>query len=664
MSYERKIVEYLENGKFICGFVARDNGNRLHIINQHNRELNLPQNRIIHCNEAAIPPTAAKDQIIADLGETSRRRDNLARMINLDEIWKLVSEKPEEAYGVDFLASLYFGDDHTDDQRAAFLRAVIGNRLYFKYKADSIQVHSPEKVEQIKHMQEKEKQEEDFIAVNTAALHQIREKGTLPESWEEKDFTLEVLKEYYLFGKDSPKQELARKLIKSAQLTGPHDIFHLMVKAGIWDKNENIPLLKNELPTVFSAAVMEEVEKMAIPATDQLLAGGRKDLRQLPVLTIDGPSTRDFDDALHIEKQGENYLVGVHITDVSLFVRPGTAVFDESLKRGTSIYFPEKPLAMLPRELSEEKLSLLSDQDRPAVSFMILLSPTAEVLKYEVVHSVIKVKRQLTYEGADLLMKEDRELATLAALGKVLRQRRVNNGALILPVPELHIKINPDDTIEIKRAAVDTPSKILIAEFMILANTLGAQFVADREAPGLFRCQMEPRQRIIDGFEKDLVKVIQQRKRLSPMALLTTPKAHSGVGAPQYTTITSPIRRLLDLIMQIQISSLVQNRGIFFTKKDMKNYGNIILTTLEKANQAKYLRQRYWILKYLKGKTGERIPASVIDSGPRRVHLFLEEYLLDAELPINRSFRVSAGDTILVKLAKVDPLSNILKIEW
>jgi len=664
MSLERKIVEYLENGKFICGFVSRDSGSRLHLVNQNNRELNLPQNRIIYCNKETSPPTSAKVEIIADLGETSRRRDELARTINLDEIWELVSEKPEEAYGVDFLASLYFGDDPTDDQRAAFLRAVIGNRLYFKYKADGIQIYSPEKVDQIKHMQEKEKQEEKFIAVNTAALRQIREKGIVPDSWERKDFTLQILREYYLFGKDSPNQELARKLIKSAQLTGPHDIFHLMVKAGVWDKNENIPLLKNDIPTVFSEAAMEEVEKMILPATDQLLAGNRKDLRHLPVLTIDGPATRDFDDALHIEKQGENYLAGVHITDVSLFVKPGTALFDETLKRGTSIYFPEKPLAMLPRELSEEKLSLLINQDRPAVSFMVLLSPTAEVLRYEVIHSVIKVKRQLTYEEADLQVKEDRELATLAALGKILRQRRVNNGALILPVPELHIKINPDDTIEIKRAAVDTPSKILIAEFMILANTLGAQFVADREAPGLFRCQMEPRQRIIDGFEKDLIKVIQQRKRLSPMALLTTPKVHSGVGAPQYTTITSPIRRLLDLIMQIQISSLIQNRGIFFTKKDMKNYGNIILTTLEKANQAKYLRQRYWILKYLKAKTTERIPASVIESGPRRVHLFLEEFLLDADLPVNQAFRVSAGDTILVKLAKVDPLSNILKVEW
>ena len=319
---------------------------------------------------------------------------------------------------------------------------------------------------------------------------------------------------------------------------------------------------------------------------------------------------------------------------------------------------------MFPASLSEDKLSLLKDQERPTVSFLVLLSPTAEILKYELVHSIISVKRQLTYNEADLLISQEKELAALAALSKLLRQRRVNNGALLLPVPELNISISADNIIEIRRFAVDTPSKILIAEFMILANTLGAQFVADREAPGLFRCQMEPRQRIIDGFEKDITKVIQQRKRLSPMSLLTTPKIHSGVGAPQYTTVTSPIRRLLDLIMQLQISNLIKGQGVFFSKKDMKHFGSIILTTLDKANQVKNLRQRYWIFKYLEAKTGKRLPATVIDCGPKRVHLFLEEFMLDADLPLNPAFKVSAGDTVLIRLSKIDSLSNIFKVEW
>jgi exoribonuclease-2 len=664
MTLDGRIVEYLENGKFICAFVFEDTGNRLRLLNQNSRELNLPLNRIVHFNKEKTSVKRSREDIIGTLQETSKQREGLAQKINLAEIWELVSEKPEENFGINFLAGLFFGDDPTDDQGSAFLRSVIADRLYFKYKAGEIHVHSPKTVEQIKLMQEKERQKENFITSNTSALRYIWEEGEIPASWEGRESTLQILQDYYLFDKEAPEYDMARKLIKNAQLTGPHDIFHLLVKAGVWGKNENIPLLKHDIPTIFSETVLNEVKKIELPSIKNLSDAKRRDFRDLPIFTIDGPTTRDFDDALHIEKQGENYLVGIHISDVSLFVKPGTALFDEALKRGTSIYFPEKPLPMFPASLSEDKLSLLKDQERPTVSFLVLLSPTAEILKYELVHSIISVKRQLTYNEADRLISQEKELAALAALSKLLRQRRVNNGALLLPVPELNISISPDNIIEIRRFAVDTPSKILIAEFMILANTLGAQFVADREAPGLFRCQMEPRQRIIDGFEMDITKIIQQRKRLSPMSLLTTPKIHSGVGAPQYTTVTSPIRRLLDLIMQLQISNLIKGQGVFFSKKDMKHFGSIILTTIDKANQVKNLRQRYWIFKYLEAKTGKRLPATVIDCGPKRVHLFLEEFMLDADLPLNPAFKVSAGDTVLVRLSKIDSLSNIFKVEW
>lgn len=96
----------------------------------------------------------------------------------------------------------------------------------------------------------------------------------------------------------------------------------------------------------------------------------------------------------------------------------------------------------------------------------------------------------------------------------------------------------------------------------------------------------------------------------------------------------------------------------------MKHFGAIIMTVLEKANQVKYLRHRYWILKYLQAQKNVRFPALVIDNGPKRVRIFLEELLLDADLPPNPAFKVSPGDTVMVKLAKVDPLSNILRFEW
>lgn len=665
MKLEGRIVEYIENGKFICAIVREDNNGRLRLLNQKGREVNLPQNRIIQATDLKFMPIPSRGEVLALLAETAKVREELAKDISLEEIWEVLSEKSENSLEVDFLAGLYFGvEQPSSDEVAALLRAVISNGVYFKYRSGAIQVHAPEKVEQVQFMRQKEKEQLKYIARTAEILRSIWKEDIKPPDWNERDTTLRLLGDYYVFGKDAADYDLARKLIKSAGLTGTHDVFHLLVKAGYWDKNENIPLLRLGIPTSFNETALAETAEIEIPGLDAMVASGRRDFRDFEVMTIDGPGTRDFDDALHIERQGDNYLVGIHISDVGLFVKPGTALFEETLMRGTSIYFPEKPLAMLPGELSENKLSLLKNEKRPTLSLLVILSPRAEVIRFEIVPGIVSVKRQLTYHEADDLIREDKRIGTLAALSKLLQQRRVNNGALLLPLPELHINISDDDSIRISRIEADTPSRTLIAEFMILANMLGAQFVAEREAPGLFRCQPEPRHRIIDGFEKEITKVIQQRKRLSPMALLTTPKFHSGVGAPQYTTVTSPIRRLLDLIMQLQIKHLVAGRGIRFSKKDMKHFGGVIQTTLEKANQAKYLRQRYWILKYLQDRQGERLPALVIEGGPRRIHIFLEEFLLDADLPANPAFKVSSGDTVLVRLAKVDPLSNILKLEW
>ena len=663
MVSEGTIVEYLESGKFICASVLDDDGQRLRLLNQNNRELKLPLNRVIHFSKTAGSAGDSRDEVVTYLQNSSANRNGLSAEVNLEEVWQLAAEEHDNSFDVNLLAALWFGENPSDDQCAAFLRAVFRNRLFFKYKSAKIFAHSPDKVEQIRLQQEKERQKELLLENNAAGLTKLLESG-INEEWQEKEACLQVLMDYYLFGKDADEQEFAHELLKRANLSGTHDIFELLVKAGIWQRDENLPLLRQSIPVDFSEKTIDEVEKIAAPASEELLREVRKDYRSLPVMTIDGASTRDFDDGLHIEKKGRNYLVGIHISDVGYFVKPGSALFNETLQRGTSIYFPDGPLAMLPAALSEGICSLIKDEVRPALSFMVLLSPTAEILEFDLVSSVVSVKRQLTYKETDRLLDTDNDLAALAALSQMLRRHRVNNGALLLPYPDINIHIKPDRTIEISRSESDTPSRVLVSEFMILANTLGAQFVAEREAPGLYRSQLPPRKRLIDGSEKDLFKVIKQRKLLLPMSLLTAPKPHSGVGTPQYTTVTSPIRRLLDLIMQLQINHLVAGKGVLFNKKEMQQFGDVIINTSTRANQARHLRHRYWILKYLEPKVGQRMTGLVIDCNSRRTHLLMGEFLLDTVMSYNPSIKASPGDTVSVKLSKIDPLDNIIKLQW
>ena len=144
------------------------------------------------------------------------------------------------------------------------------------------------------------------------------------------------------------------------------------------------------------------------------------------------------------------------------------------------------------------------------------------------------------------------------------------------------------------------------------------------------------------------------------------PKPHSGVGVAQYTTITSPIRRFLDLFMQHHLSSVLQREDTRFSLSECRDYGAAILRSPGRANQVRYLRHRYWLLKYLETEIGigNKMKALVLDVQPRRVQIVLTAILLEGDLPVNQGMHVDPGDTIMVKLARVSPLDNSFRLEW
>ena len=664
MAFQGNIIEYLDNGKFICAFVVAESDRRLNILTQNGRDVSLPVARVVHKNEWRAAAGTCREEILKHLGEIAHLRQQLMSSINLEVTWQVISPDKESVFAPRFLAELQFGKETSDDHTAAFIRAVFQDRLYFKYKDGRIICHPLTMVEQLRQRRDKEHRQEEFLARGVAQINRIWQDGA-NDDWPERDTCLAMIKDYYLFDNEAPQSDIARQLLKRSNLTGPNDSFHLLVKAGIWDKNENIPLLRHGLAEDFDPAIEKEAEMVSEPDIASLLAEGRRDLRDLPLLTIDGKETRDFDDALHITRQGENFQIGVHITDVTRIVKPGSPLFAEALARGTSIYFPEGPVPMLPRSISEGTLSLIAGRPRAAMSIMVLLSPAGAVLEFSVIPSVVVVRRQLNYVEVDRLIGVDAELTDLSRLSSMLRGRRLNDGALILPFPDVNIHIDPINTdhIEVTLTDSDTPSRMLVSEFMILANTLAAQFLAERGAPGLFRSQPAPRQRPAAGYTKDLFINIQQRKLLSPMTLSSKPNPHRSLGVSQYTTITSPIRRLLDLIMQHQMLTLITRNGALFSKKEMNTFAATITNLLRRANAAKQLRHRYWILKFLESQQGKQVRGLIIDKGPRRVHVLLRDFMLDADLPAGQAAGVTPGETVLVRIAKVDALSNLLRIE-
>ncbi len=656
-----KIIEYVEHGKFICAAVLEESGGRLHLLNQNGREVKLNHSRVVHQSSRGLEVKASHDLIIKILQEVDHSRQHLPLPVALQEVWQVISEEAELTFSPQFLADLSFGGQADDHQVSALLRAVFSDPIYFKFRDNRIQAHSPEVVEQLLARQEEARQRKNMLKVGAEAIKKLMANET-PESWPEQD-CLKLIGDYYLYDTEAADWELARELLKEAGLTRPHDAFQLMVKSGRWQEDENLPLLRHRVPLEFGEESLAQAREI-VAKTKALPTAGRLDLRHLPVLTIDGPSTRDFDDALHLSTDGTNFEVGIHISDVAHYVSPGTPLFKEAEGRATSIYFPDATVPMLPRELSEGVLSLIKGEDRAALSFLVTLSPDGEIIKSRIVRSLVRVKRQLSYPEAESLAASDWELAKLADLSQKLMQRRINAGALIIPIPDVVFHFYLGKLIAIRLLEVDTMMRTLVSEFMVLANTLAASFLADRQEPGLFRTQEPARKRLVRQPEHDLFTNFKQRRFLARGLLLTTPKRHDGVGAEQYTTVTSPIRRLLDLVIQHQIGSILAGRGARFSEREMNEFSSLISSAQSRVNLVRQLRHRYWLFKFLENRKGEYLPALVLDTRNNRVQVVLQDYLFEGELPANQAIRPEPGDTVRIKVAALSPLDDTIRLEW
>ncbi|MFO7762039.1 MAG: ribonuclease catalytic domain-containing protein [Thermodesulfobacteriota bacterium] len=659
-----KIVEYLEQGRFICALSHETADRSLKLVNQNGREIRIARNRITH--EQSSPVTfSSREEALKFLREVGSRREGYADQIELQEIWELVSEGDENSFSPSFLCELFYGDQADPDREAAFIRAVIRDRFFFKYKNGIVLVFSPEVVEQLWAQAEKEKAREAFLEKGVMVIRALL-SGSDWRKWSEKKRCLNMIRDYYLFGNEAEDSELTRELLKRAGQTRPHDPYHLLIQAGFWQKDENLGILVYDMPVKFSKEAIQEAEA-SLSSTGDLLEEGRLDIRDKPLLTIDGRHTRDFDDALHLEEKDDgSYLVGIHIADVSSFVKPGSHLFAAAQQRGTSVYFPESQIPMLPPVLSEGTCSLIAGEVRPALSFLVTFSKDGEIHNFRLARTVVQVKRRITYSEVENIINEDRELQILQKLADQLQQKRLDNGALIIPIPDVNIFFSGNDKIAVELAPVDSRARRLVAEFMVLANSLAAKYLADREIPGLFRSQPPPQERLAGGITTDLFTNFRQRRFLSRGELLTDPKPHSGVGVECYTTVTSPIRRFLDLLIQLQLASVLAGKGPLFTFSDFREYSGDIFLSQGRAQKVSNERKRYWLLRYLaqKAKAGEEVEALVLEIQPRRIQVVLTCTLLTGDLPLNQARQVQPGDLVKVKLAKVSPLDGTFRIEW
>jgi exoribonuclease-2 len=299
-----------------------------------------------------------------------------------------------------------------------------------------------------------------------------------------------------------------------------------------------------------------------------------------------------------------------------------------------------------------------------AMSFLITMDSEANVFETRICSSIIRVRRQLTYQDVDKGVHEDSGLKSLFELALKLRQKRLESGAIILPLPEIQVYVNTVGMIQIVRYDKETPSQIMVSEWMIAANAAAADYFVKRSIPALFRNQAECRPETeFAQSEHELFRIYRQRRLFSRAELATEAKPHCSLAVAHYTTVTSPIRRYSDLVVQRQLKNALAVGAGFYSEDQMDEIGVRLSATQATVSTIQRKWSRYWILKYMEQEDLQELNALVLDKNSRFAHLLIPDFLLEANAPLSETPKFDQGDMVKLRVEKVLPREDVLKVQ-
>jgi exoribonuclease-2 len=233
----------------------------------------------------------------------------------------------------------------------------------------------------------------------------------------------------------------------------------------------------------------------------------------------------------------------------------------------------------------------------------------------------------------------------------------------LLPIPELQVRVGEDKQITINVKQKETPSQVIVSECMILANSLAALLFQQQRFPALYRRQDEPREKVELEEDASIFNLLYQRKLLSRVEIGVEPGLHCSLGLSPYTSITSPLRKYLDLIMQRQLLCLLTGRAPMYRSSDLKQIAETTEPCLTRAAIVEQERTRYWILKFLKNQIKQTLEAVVTDKRSRGYSIHILDYLLDAQITPPKEINLEPGQQISVIIEDVNPFQGTLKVK-
>ena len=417
-----------------------------------------------------------------------------------------------------------------------------------------------------------------------------------------------------------------------------------------------------DLPYEFPEPVSKEAKKIA-QEVDEDDIKNRRDLREEEIFTIDGEDAKDLDDAVNVKKlDNGNYILGVHIADVSHYVKEGSFLDKEAIIRGTSVYMLDRVIPMLPVELSNGICSLNAGKDRFAISCIMEINAKGQVISSDIFKSVINVTERMSYTNVQkILDNSDREVTKryskyiehfrlMEELAHILKNRRAKDGSLDLDIPESKVVLDERGiAVDIKKYEITFANEI-IEQFMLTANETVAEKFYWLEAPFIYRVHEAPDMEKVTELNKFLfnlgyrvkcnkeevhptafadvlekIKGKPEERVISNLILRTLKvaryesenKGHFGIASKYYCHFTSPIRRYPDLFIHRIISKYLK-QGYNLSEEEIEKYSAQATKDAETSSEREKIAQKVEresvdikMAEYMENHIGEEYPGII-----------------------------------------------------
>ena len=637
--YLGMVVEYLDEGRLRPALVVREQANQVVTLDGSGRERTVSRDLVLVRYPERRPQ---RDAVAEALTELAQERVQLAGELDLNLLWEVVREH-ERGYTAEELAELFFGR-RSQVAIAVMLEALFADRLYFVRRHMNFVARSAEQVERLRTQYDRIRLRSESGRRLSNLLHTLLQNRSLPSPDEAAPLIAELKR--YLENPSTRSRDLTMMLETAvSDITPVEAAYEALERLGAAPAGPRFAIIGG-VRSLFSDAALAEAVSTVPPARQP---GGDDQ-----AITIDDEETLEIDDAISCVPLAEgNLRLRIHIALVADFVIKGGPMDIEAAARGATFYLPETTIRMLPDAVSTDHASLIAGRERHVFTTEVTLSASGDVLNFSIYPAVIQVRTRLSYDEADRLL--DRELngevderilmlRRLDEAAVMLRARRREAGAILVQRREPKIRVS-DGEIEVKVIDNASPSRQLVAEFMVLSNYCAARFAGDHAVPIIYRVQ-----------PSSTGEAGQLRAHLS-----LYPESHTGVGLDCYSQLSSPIRRYMDLVLQRQlVSAVTERRAVIYEPNELLG----LLAGAENAEtegrELERRAKRYWLLRYIQQHLLGRQLEALVQRGGTSAEL--DAYAVRGAL--HGAPNLATHTRILVRIARVEPLRGSLALDY